>query len=303
MAFFNGSALDRFHLLSIIKDRAESVGWGVILDTSQTKNGELVLQIPNGGFIGIQERSAEPLDAYQFALQGFTEYDTQTSFNSQTTRIPTNNRHGVAITLRDCGLRYWMHINDRRIVIIIRSGTNYESAYLGRLNSTASPTEYPFPLFISGTLNTSSSGTISKQSTSFGQLKNHWTTEDNTHETTFINANKNAYVMTPAQEWKLVENNFRGEAPFIFPTRDEMRLLGRNFDGSLPLFEMVMTSGIDTTFDIPAGSVYGYLDGIYTTTSEGVAAEDTISQDGDLYTIFQNVYKGEFGSHFALKRN
>lgn len=302
MAFFNGSALDRFHLLSIISERTSASGWTIEKDTAQQEGGELVLGIPNGGFVGIKEKSYEAGDLYQFILQGFSEYDPTKAFNSQPTRIPTSTTHGVAITLRNCGLRYWMDINDRRIIIIVKNGVNYESAYLGQLKSIASSTEYPLPLFISGTLRANESGNNSKITTTSGQIKNHWADESTQHTSALMDQDSNAYVLNPSNEWEILISGSSANNPFIYPKPEETKLLGRNFDGKLPLFEKFVVSAIDRSSGYGVGSVYGYLDGVFATSSEGVAAEDTIAQDGDLYFIFQDVFRSSFGNHFALKR-
>lgn len=293
MTFYTGTATDRLDLLAKVRDHAVAESWTVTRDTIAGGDGaELVLEIPGGGFIGMQDVPKSAVDLYILRFQGYTAYDTGVGFQAQTTRIPHSANHGPGISVRNCSMSYWVSINPRRMMLVVKIGNVYESAYLGRILSSAPAADYPNPMFIGGTLDSNVSGNTT--------LDNHWSSLHTTHESSIFNGARAGWVLQPDDTWDYTQYNNTRAQPHIWPTDGGLEKIGLNFDGTAPLFPVMIVSGPDSAYSFDAGSWLGYLEGVFATTSEKMSPEDTITKGTDTYTVFINVFNGEFGNHFAL---
>ena len=60
------------------------------------------------------------------------------------------NEIAAFVPLSSGVIECWFHVSPRALSGVMRIGSTYESFYVGFLNPFATPTEYPFPLYLAG---------------------------------------------------------------------------------------------------------------------------------------------------------
>ena len=118
-----------------------------------TQNRELILQGSGLSgteqiFIGFRTYQSVSADYYNLSVAGFTGYVAGQPFTSQ----PGYRESGV------CGhnlrIDYWMACNGQRLFFALKVGTPvYEVGYVGKFLPYGTPSQYPYPLAVIGTLN------------------------------------------------------------------------------------------------------------------------------------------------------
>jgi len=152
-------------------------------DGTFAANEEQVCMLEGEGLAGLDEihvvirpfSQASGFDtAFNWALYGATAYSAtlpihqqigmnagtapSNQINDSTGALPTNGNIGSYVVLKDDdadpNIGWWISWTGRRIIMVckVESGatTQYSSMYVGFLNQTATDTEYPYPLWISG---------------------------------------------------------------------------------------------------------------------------------------------------------
>lgn len=82
-------------------------------------------------------------------LGGFTGYDGPSTFLTQPGFIGIP---GPVLPLWNAAIPYWFIANGRRVIVVAKVSTNYESAYLGYITPYASPGQFPYPLAVGGSM-------------------------------------------------------------------------------------------------------------------------------------------------------
>ena len=85
-------------------------------------------------------------DIFTWRIRAATGYDS-----SQPRTLQPNVSPECHFTCSDNAMNYWFYVSDRRIIVVIQSGTSFFAMYAGFFLPNATPIEYPFPLYIGAT--------------------------------------------------------------------------------------------------------------------------------------------------------
>lgn len=115
---------------------------------------ELMLQGPgNAGadeiYIMLASATNNARSAYNWAISGATGFDTNLDWNDQ----PGNSwAAGMRsyVPLTNGTIEAWLYVHPRYFMGVARIGSTYSNFFGGFLNIYATPTEYPYPIYLSG---------------------------------------------------------------------------------------------------------------------------------------------------------
>lgn len=122
----------------------------------QVLEREVQLQGPgNAGadeiYIGILEVRDTGVATFNWQLFGFTGFNTLFDLVDQPGfSYLSPDEIASFVPLSSGVIECWFHVSPRALSGVMRIGSTYESFYLGFLNPYATPTEYPYPLYIAG---------------------------------------------------------------------------------------------------------------------------------------------------------
>jgi len=113
----------------------------------------------NPFYFGIKTYSDTPSGYWNWELAGFTGFvdgspEGSVTFANQPGVIGLANVRAY-IPLQNSSMTYWFFANDRRVIMVVKTGTSYQFMYAGFLNPYATDTEYPYPLCIAGSTSNS----------------------------------------------------------------------------------------------------------------------------------------------------
>lgn len=296
MAYQGGTATNYLDLLDKVRAFAVAQGWTV---DRWTGGNELIMHSPDGVYVGAQAYYSTPGDYYNWKLNGYTSYGAGIAWESQAGAI------GATATLPRLHLwnsstPYWLVCDSRRIILIAKVSTVYESCYLGHIDAYGSPGQYDYPLLIAGT------------STSYGGER--WSTTGWDHSffadpsAVTMDAQSTARLRYPDGSWRSFANQLSGGSDavdrIVWPTG---RLLSF---ARIITPDLVTTNALDDSYwlcplvlmaDTPATAVWGELRGVFWLTGYANAAENTVTIGADTYLVFPNVYRSGSADYAALK--
>lgn len=122
----------------------------------QVLEREVQLQGPgNAGadeiFVGIVNVRDTGVATFNWQLFGFTGFNTLFDLTDQPGfSYLSPDEIAAFVPLSSGVIECWFHVSPRALSGVMRIGTTYESFYLGFLNPYATPTEFPYPLYIAG---------------------------------------------------------------------------------------------------------------------------------------------------------
>lgn len=227
--------------------------------------------------------SAAGSDVFGMSVQGFVSYNPTLSHNNQ----PGISAFG-GMALWNSAIPYWFIANGRRFIVIAKVSTTYTSMYAGFYLPYATPSEFPYPIFIAGSHE--------------DPTTHRWSQSDHNVGGFWDPSNGNAYLRHNDGTWLTFANYEAGSGnsrnsysdSCIWPYDSDL-LLRENIGGSYTMLPCVLHSTYSS------GNVYGELDGVFFTSGFGVGSEDTITKDGDTYLIVQSVYRTDRLSYCAIK--
>ena len=123
---------------------------------TQVLEREIQLQGPgNAGadeiYIGFLEVRDTDTTSFSWHVAGFTGFGTLLDWADQPgfSYTPPNEIPSF-ISLANASIECWIHVTPRSIKGVMRIGTTYNNFIAGFLNPYATPTEFPYPLYIGG---------------------------------------------------------------------------------------------------------------------------------------------------------
>lgn len=320
MAWIHGTCAGHLELLDVLKNflttNAELVAagqnWSVNKDqtipsyntkisgTYGTSFRELYLQGPglagaDAICVSIRAFDAPTYGAYNWLINGHVSYDPVALFEDQPGTCVNGSglMNNFFVTLTSATIEYWMVANGRRFIVIAKINGNFYAFYAGLILPYALPTEFPYPLFVSG--NHSSYYTLPSATTP----TNWWA----------FSTNGMSGIRDPAGTWlalypppQSLSTSYigiwpesQGTSPYGFPEG----LVG-NPDGLFPLLPQILYTAYGSK------ACYGELDGSFcvpglSIVPPNISSEDTITIGSDTYLIVQNCDKTARSSYAAIK--
>lgn len=290
------------------RKRAANVGSGTDEYIWQAPGNDNTAQI----FVGALRFLDGTGDYDNLRLGGFTGYNAGAAFASQ----PGALARPILPLMRVGSMPYWFIANGRRVVIIAKCSTVYESAYLGFLAPYANPTAFPYPLLVGGSMSFTSEPAAT--STNW-----KWSYQGNEHRAfplSWISAlppgDMNVFTLRMRKadgSWFgfTAYNRYYGgpsDCGYIWPYSNGMTDLRPNLDASYPLFPIVLsedfgfTSSVDFAYAVPTSpNMHGELDGVMAVTGHGNAAENIVTVGRTNWLVVQNVFRNTKADYFAVK--
>ena len=254
-------------------------------------------------YVALRAYSSSGGDYYNILVAGMTGYMTgprQFVNGSTYTCMPL-----WGSVTQPAPLKYWISVKARRVAVSVKVNLTYVNMYFGLLIPYATPSEYPYPLVIAA-----GTATGTQQ---YSDQVHHFDSFSCPKSSSSVPSATNSSMkyLTPAGDWRGVANYYASgtneyatsaSSDHITPTQSG-GLAGRSnsvlFDsenGSRDLYPLVLGSSVV--------GVLGELEGCYWVTGAGsVSAEDYLTVGGDVYDIFQNVYRQEWYDYWCLERS
>ncbi|GBL46213.1 phage protein [Sulfuriferula multivorans] len=244
-----------------------------------------------GGVYSSQDSGAP---YYRWQIGANIGYVGGNDFFSQPGRLPAGQNF-PGVTLANTAMPYWLVASGRRLVLVAKVGTVYEAMYLGFILPYATPGQYPYPLFVGGSL-TGSAGWLSSLT---GPDHRHFVDPGNF---TSSSTSSMSRLRDTSGRWAIFMN--RSGTSEIYTTDTGSTSY---YDGSLPALREALTGeyallpiSLKETY-LGISNVYGEFDGCYWISGFGNAAENTITIGADNYLVVQNVYRVGVADFWALK--
>jgi hypothetical protein len=304
-----GTATDYHDLLDKLRTwLTGTVGWTQLRWTapaSLTDIAELWVRGPGAGagrevYLGFQSGHDVPNGYYGWKVVGSIGFDSSQIFMLQDSVSP-----GSWFNTWQNSIDYWFWANDRRVIIVAKMATIYQSMYAGFFLPLALPSEYPFPLFISTSypLLQAYNGALVRNrmfidpgdgaayyrrraTSSWANVSNSYASNSNPPYNTSSGANAVLWPhRTPRCAAGYAFTDWNGEGiSNIRPTQG----------GEVPVFQCHL-------MDPGALAVVGALDGAFAVPGFGRSSEQTITAGSRSFKLFQNVFRTTGRDFFAVE--
>lgn len=340
MAFVTGTAADHIDLwdklLDFLQNNPELVASGQqwVTEWEHATENELVLKGPGISgqdevLIGLKRRdSALSGSESVINISGMTGIiPSATDYTGHVNVLPRR----PLMFVDHQPMRYWFVANGRRFVVVVKMSTVFEAMYAGLFLPYATPSAYPYPLFIGGSRGYSGNSST-PTSWRAGETDAHthfiYPRMGGTGDSNWLDSP--ACVLRPDAGWEMGTID-KGNAPGHLPTfymgprcfhtkyrGADISPVGTSSGGydrksSGPGYRNVltrMTAGLNgellltpaTIITVPTGAeaTLGVLDGCFTVTGQGNAAENTVTMDGVTHLVVQNVQRTTPSEYWAL---
>lgn len=245
-------------------------------------------------FIGARYLSDLVGGYYSLQLGGFTGYQAGVDFGLQPGSIfNSSSLRGVVLPLWNSTIPYWFIANGRRVIVIAKISTSYESAYLGFIESYASPGQWSYPLAVGGSLSFASEPATSSSSWQYTNA-----TSNHSSFAKPIRDGNNTFsqlrLRRPDGVWTgLTATAVDAYSGSVWPYAFSMTNLKPNLDGSYPLLPIVLSESTP--------NVFGRLDGVWATTGNGNAVENTFTVGRETWLVVQNIFRNTASDFFAVR--
>lgn len=250
--------------------------------------GEYVWKAPGSDgvsaiYVGAQAYANAGSDIYNWQLQGFTGYDAGATFAGQPGAIASPQ--GIALWTGD--IPYWFIANGRRVVVVAKVASVYQSAYLGLIEQYIDPLIYPYALAVGGSIT--------------GNVRYSDATNANRcfPIAGISDVSSQLKLRLPTGAWRgliAVNNtgNYTGTDGAIWPYQSGLAGLRPGLDGAAPLLPVVL-------FDGTPKNVYGRLDGVSATTGFGTGPEALLEDGPSSHLVVPNVFRTGTDQFFTVK--
>lgn len=307
-----------------LTDASPSQAWTSLRYDTSSAEHELILRGPGLGgddeiYVGIKTESSSESDWYNWVLHGFTGYEPAAAITVQPGAMAFSQGQ-PKILLSNGSIKYWFVANGRRIVIVAKVSTVYESAYLGLITPYGPPTSYPYPLFIGGTFSQFGEAVTSYvprwSNISLAHNAFPWAVSFTSTGTSPTTRNAAAAAFWFAG-WMPVYNRdmnntsanyegLKGAWTLVSPFHEAVRYTyysnpamsrspGPPYGGVYPVCPAVLIKGQ------PGKNVFGELDGIAWAPGYGLQSEDTVTDAAYTYLVVGNAFRTGPTDYFLLK--
>lgn len=331
MAFTSGSAANAPAFMTEFTNFVTSNGWDQVWNSADST--EFVLRGTGtlGGhsvYVGLRMAFDNSNRVYLLFIRGLSGYTASA--------VELGDHPGasneVAIFLDGEPMGYWFVANERRIIIVAKLSTVYQTAYMGLFLPYALPTTYPDPVFIAGCRGGQDPMVTTWRSTNWSHTSMLWPSSGDAIQ----GSNPSAWLLDPTGEW-LCFPDLGGR----FGDRKHCSMMpmrgGANssmFGESLQLGDYVTNGGpigMDNLiaslspflgtggygliplspvsanyYDLALGGAtttqtFGVLDGVYACPGFDNSSENIITLNGVPHLVVQDVFRTSFSSYMAIK--
>ncbi len=315
MAYQTGIATDYRDLMdqfrAFITGHADLVAagqeWAELRWAAGADTQELIIKGPGTAgsdeiYCGIKTWEDSTQARYIWEMNGFIGYNAANQFDDQPGAIP-QSKYPPKMTLANASMAYWFVASGRRAVIVVKIGAIYEAAYLGFFIPYATPAEYPYPLFIGGSMTGENDQLDSSVETPTHRVfaipggaggsqgspsTASYRTQDGTWARPKVKYGSSSNEYTPSA----------GTVDFVLPYGDYFSpKIRENLDGSYTLKPIIPARSKTST----AHGFQGELDGCYFVSGFGNASENIVQIGGIDHLVIQNVYRTDTDDFWALK--
>jgi len=169
MAKITGTADSYLDLMTDFRDfitgLSPTISWITVRDTSTSPVGanspnvtEMIFEgdASNGGsptrnlYFGIRSYEEPGAGVFGWELRGFTGFQDGSPVGSVVFEDQPDASPPTYIPLQNTTMTYWIWANERRVVMVVKTGTAYQWFHAGFLDPFATETEYPYPLMVCG---------------------------------------------------------------------------------------------------------------------------------------------------------
>lgn len=235
-----------------------------------TDNHELILRGPglagtDNIYVGIRTYEDSGLDYFNWAMRGFIGYVPGDAFSLQ-----PGASNEKAILLWNQPMNYWLVADGQHITLVVKVSTVFQVLFLGLPKPYATPGQYPYPLLIGGMYN--------------GAPAKRWSNNDNEH-VMFLKGSNLALRFVNGT-WLESLSSY----PYSQGIASAMR---ESFSGEYPILPIVFTD------DTP--NEYVELQDLFFIPGFANAAENTFIESTKNYVVFQDAFRTDDDSYFALR--
>ncbi|HET7301262.1 MAG TPA: hypothetical protein VFJ01_11500 [Oleiagrimonas sp.] len=235
-------------------------------------------------YIGFRCYQDPTQDYYNMTVAGFTGYVAANDFAAQ----PGYIERGVCS--HNQRIDYWLAVNAQRILFGLKIGSPavYEVAYVGKYYPYATPSQYPYPLAVCGTLPSATPATrYSDTSSTHGTgCRGYASNSSRSDRTGYLRDIMGNWITFRCLPWTADYNN----SPDI----------RRDTGGYYQALKAVMMTGAANN---PGGSgnVWGELDGVRYLSGFNNVSENTAMIDSKLNVMLGDVWRTGIGDYFLLE--
>lgn len=235
-------------------------------------------------------------DYFDWRLGGFTGYASGNTFTNQPGAMT-----GPVLPLWNSSIPYWFVADGKRVIVVAKVSTVFESAYLGFIDPYPSPGQWAYPLAVGGMLAFVNEPVATS-------VNWRWSYTGNEHHAFYLgnptasaaDAGSSLRLRKPDGSWRGFGNNsFAASASYpgcLWPAGASMTDLRPNLDGTYPLFPIIATENDSTT-----QNVFGELAGVMATTGHLNAAENTIAVGRETWLVVQNAHRTTKTDYAAIR--
>lgn len=280
----NVGAFANQNLLGVIKTLAEANGWTTLRYDTASAARELILNSSGLSgtediYIGFRSYQNTSADVYNVSVAGFTGYVPANPFINQPgyfeSGLPAHNNR----------IDYWIAANAQRIVMGLKVGTPvYTHGYAGKFFPYATPSQYPYPLYVGGCLN--------------GVPETRYS--DTAYTFPYYGATAGAEPGTnrPQSQIRFVDGSWRQHRCWPYYGNSRVAQATESLRDTNTQYSLnpitIMTSS-------PSVNVLGELDGVYQITGFNNVTENTLTINGEDYIVLQDAGRTGFDSYVALR--
>lgn len=325
MAFTSGTATDHYDLIKKLRTYLIAQGWTELAWTdggSVTAQSTLKIRGPGAGagkevFFNVRTFADAANNIYSWEMRVACAYSAAAPWGTQLGENPNN----CYFNLSNLSLNYWFYVNDRRVIVVAKTGTNYVSMHAGFVLPFGTPAQYPFPLYLCGDYNIPTQFSLNNAS------RRHCFDPGNRSDT-----QPNAWARSADNVWYPIANHInssntnwaagsaKGQRGWVWPFHAGGATngnIGSNNPWSWNGGGLTGDHAWDGEFMQPTqqgermlmpimvcgGDIgpFGVMDGAYAVGGAGLATEGTITIGARTFRVFQNVQRNSPDDFYCIE--
>jgi hypothetical protein len=282
----------------------------------------------NSIYVGVQRFLDVSGDYDNLRLCGMSGFNSGLTFLNQPNAL--HDGQPFLCLLRTGSMPYWFVASGRRVVIVVKASTVYQSAYMGFIDTYGNPSQFPYPLAIGGSM-----AWVTEPGVNSINWKWNYTGAENAafpfgNSTGVGLGNDKRHPMRlrrPDGVWR----GYQAATQILQSTQDAGYVwpyccwagspsscdVRANLDGGYTILPIILAEDAGTpaySSQIPhidgrgdawltptTPNVWGELEGVGFVTGSANSAENTVTIDRKTWLVVQNVFRATLGDFFAVK--